>query len=361
MKNWVFKSALTLSMVATTFLARSADQPAATNAPGGSSGIGPKIQFDSTKYDFGRAVAGTMVKHDFVFTNVGDATLQITGVTPGCGCTTIGEWTHQVEPGKTGVIPIQFNSTMYNGPVSKAPSITCNDKAQPMVRFQLHGTVYKALEISPTYVQLNIMPDASEETSGKVHIVNNDPEPLTLETPTINQGSFTAEIKTNVPGKDFDVIIKTVPPLQGNSAGLITVRSSAKSNPSIVIPVNAMVRPLMTAMPTTLTIPAGPITNSESISVSLLNQGSHPITLSDPTVNAQGVEASISTSQPGKVFAATVTFPKGFQVPMDKPMTLTVKTDNPRFPTVQVPIKQQMASAGAPPPPMPKKPRIITQ
>src|SRR5215469_4209103 len=153
MKTWHFKTALTLSLVSTTLLGRSASQPAATNGP---AGIGPKIQFDSTTYDFGRALAGTQVKHDFVFTNVGDATLQITGVTPGCGCTTIGEWTHQVEPGKTGVIPIQFNSTMYNGPVTKMPSITCNDKSQPMVRFQLHGTVYKTLEFTPAYVSLNI-------------------------------------------------------------------------------------------------------------------------------------------------------------------------------------------------------------
>jgi hypothetical protein len=171
MKTRLFKSALTLSLLVAPFLARSAGQPEAANAPAGANGTGPKIQFDSTKYDFGRALAGTQVKHDFVFTNIGDATLQITGVTPGCGCTTIGEWTHQVEPGKTGVIPIQFNSVNYNGPVTKAPSITCNDKTQPLVRFQIHGTIYKTLEVSPTYAALNIAPGASDETNAVVHIV----------------------------------------------------------------------------------------------------------------------------------------------------------------------------------------------
>jgi hypothetical protein len=359
MKTRILKSALTLSLLTISFLVRSAGQPEASNAPANTNGVGPKIQFDSTKYDFGRALAGTQVKHDFVFTNIGDATLQINGVTPGCGCTTIGEWTHQVEPGKTGVIPIQFNSANYNGPVNKTPSITCNDKGQPLVRFLLHGIIYKTLDVSPTYAMLNIAPGASDETNAVVHIVNNEAEPLTLQMPTINASTFKAEIRTNVPGKNFDLIIRTVPPLPaGSSQALIAIGTSSKSTPTINVPVIAMMQPLFNAMPATLTIPAGPITNSETISVFLRNMGSQPVALSDPSVDAQGVQAAINATQPGKVFAASVTFPGGFQMPVGKPMTLTVKTDNPRFPTVEVPIRQASAT---PHPPAPQNMRTIPQ
>jgi hypothetical protein len=352
MKTWVFKSAVILSLLAMAFPARSAGQLEATNGVTSTNGIGPKIQFEATTYDFGRALAGTQVKHDFVFTNTGDATLKITGVQPGCGCTTIGEWTHEVDPGKTGVIPIQFNSTMYNGSVIKHPSITCNDKAQPMVGFTLRGTLYKIIEFSPPYVIFNIPPDADQDTNGVVHIVNNDTEPLTLQAPTSNQGAFTAELRTNVPGKDFSLIVKTVPPLPpGSSPGMITIGTSSKSTPAITVSVVAILKPLMTAMPAALTIPAGPITNSESIAVFLQNQGSRPVKLSEPSVNASGVEASISTSRPGQVFAVSVTFPNGFQMPAGKPLTLTVKTDNPRFPVMEVPIRQATAAIAPPPPP----------
>src|ERR1041385_8002204 len=64
---------------------------------------GPQIEFDSLVYDFGKTNAGTLVKHDFIFTNTGTATLQITDVRPGCGCTTAGAWDKTVEPGKTGI------------------------------------------------------------------------------------------------------------------------------------------------------------------------------------------------------------------------------------------------------------------
>ena len=71
--------------------------------------IGPKIQFETQLYEFGRVRAGDPVKYTYVFTNTGDALLVLNNVQPQCGCTAAGEWTKQVEPGQTGKIPIQFN------------------------------------------------------------------------------------------------------------------------------------------------------------------------------------------------------------------------------------------------------------
>ena len=78
---------------------------------------GPKIQFADTTFDFGKIDSGQVVKHEFVFTNTGSATLEIKDVRPGCGCTTAGTWDKTVEPGKTGMIPLQFNSTGFGGTV----------------------------------------------------------------------------------------------------------------------------------------------------------------------------------------------------------------------------------------------------
>src|SRR5215510_12204415 len=91
---------------------------------------GPKIQFAETTYDFGKVDSGTLVKHDFIFTNTGDQALEITGVRPGCGCTTAGDWDKHVEPGTTGKVPLQFNSAGYSGTVLKTTTVTCNDAAQ---------------------------------------------------------------------------------------------------------------------------------------------------------------------------------------------------------------------------------------
>ena len=83
---------------------------------------GPKIQFATPMYDFGKVKSGELVKYTYVFTNVGGATLQVSNVQASCGCTTAGEWTRQVEPGQTGSIPIQFNSGQLQRSRLESPS-----------------------------------------------------------------------------------------------------------------------------------------------------------------------------------------------------------------------------------------------
>lgn len=348
MTTRISKAALTLSIVAAAMMARA--QPAAINAPVSTNGIGPRIQFDSQTYNFGRVLSGTLVNHDFVFTNTGDATLEITGVMPGCGCTTIGQWTHKVEPGKTGVIPIQFRTANYNGPVVKTPSITCNDKRHTTVRFQLHGTVFRETEITPPFVMFNIAPDGNEETNATVHIVNNGQKPMMLSGAVSSQRAIHAELITNVLGKSYDVIIKTVPPLApGNTQAMISIQNKATNSQPMNLFAMAMVQPVINVTPLQITVPAGPLKTNESFSVFIRNQGSHPLALSEPSVNAQGVEAAVSESQPGRVFIAKVTFPAGFKAPAGQRLKLSIKTNNARMPMVEVPIRQLSSLAPSAP------------
>src|SRR5713101_411491 len=92
---------------------------------------GPKIQFATPQYDFGKAKAGEPVKYTYFFTNTGDATLVVSNVQPSCGCTTAGEWSRETAPGKTGTIPVQFNSANYSGNVFKTITVTSNDRDLP--------------------------------------------------------------------------------------------------------------------------------------------------------------------------------------------------------------------------------------
>ncbi len=71
--------------------------PAAATQPGT-----PRIQFSETTFDFGKVKPSDTLKHDFIVTNTGAATLEITAVQPGCGCTTAGAWDRLIKPGKSG-------------------------------------------------------------------------------------------------------------------------------------------------------------------------------------------------------------------------------------------------------------------
>src|SRR5258706_404987 len=99
----------------------------------------PKIEFATQVFDFGKHSAGELMRHDFVFTNTGGALLEITAVRPGCGCTTAGAWDRRVQPGKTGVIPLQFNSANFNGKVTKSATVSCNDPGKSNLVLQITG------------------------------------------------------------------------------------------------------------------------------------------------------------------------------------------------------------------------------
>src|SRR4051812_30773663 len=92
-----------LSLLRAAIPAAAAEAPdAATNSPpsvAAPAGPTPRIQFSETSFNFDKVLPTDSPKHDFVFTNTGQAVLEITAVRPGCGCTTAGAWTHQVEPG----------------------------------------------------------------------------------------------------------------------------------------------------------------------------------------------------------------------------------------------------------------------
>ena len=311
------------------------------------SAAGPKIVFATKLYDFGRARAGELAKCTYVFTNMGDQMLILTNVQPQCGCTAAGDWTRQVEPGKTGSIPIQFNTANYNGPVFKQVTVTCNDKSQLTLFLQLKGTVFKPIDINPNLAVLNIPPDA-ETGSVVVTITNNTEEPLTLSSPESNNRAFAAELKTIQAGKGYQLIISVVPPLPpGSVQGQISMKTTWTNMPVLNVSTYANVQPSILVIPSHITLPPAPLANAQTPSVMIQNNGTNMLTLSEPMVNAQGVETQIKETEAGRKFAALVTFPQGFEIPPGQHVELTVKSSNPKFPVVKVPVTQ-MPRAAAP-------------
>jgi hypothetical protein len=180
-----------------------------------------------------------LVKYTYVFTNAGDQLLELS-VASACGCIT-ADWSRKVEPGKTGVIPIAFNTANYSGPVLKSITVTCNDRTNPRPVLQFKGTVWRPVDVFPAMVVLNLTPDAPLPST-TVHLTNNLAEPITLSAPESNNRAFAAELKTIQPGKEFQVVIAPVSPLApGRVQAQITLKTSSTNVPVLTIPVLANV------------------------------------------------------------------------------------------------------------------------
>ncbi len=313
-----------------------------TNIPG------PQIQFATPVYDFGRAKSGEPVKYTYYFTNTGDQVLEVTHVQPSCGCTTAGEFTKRVEPGKTGAIPIQFNPGNNSGQIYKTIAVTSTARNQNTVVLQLRGAIWKAIEFIPAYSVLTIPPD-SPGASTSVRITNNLAESLVLFEPRSSNPSFQAELTTNIEGRSFELTITGKRPLaHGTVQGQVIIRTASATSPTISVPFWANVQPPMMIFPPQISLPPAPLARAANPTLTIQNNSTNRLTLSDASINVPGVDFKLTETQPGRIFNAVFTFPEGFRVPEGQQVLFTAKSSNPQMPLIKVPILQYQLPAGRP-------------
>ena len=320
--------------------------PAATISPPGASVA--KIQFAETTFDFGKVKGGEVVRHDFVFTNSGTAALEIKDVRSGCGCTTAGSWDRQVEPGKTGVIPLQFNSTGFKGTITKSATVACNDPGQSNMVLLLKSTVWNPFDVMPATAVFKVSTETQTNETRVVRLVSNLEEPVELSDVQCTNRSLQAELKTVRPGKEFELLITAVPPFTSNATvTTVSVKTSSPGNPVINVGAYIMVQPPIIVAPNQITLPTGRLSAGLSSSVKILNKGTNALALSDPRVNAPGTEVRLQEIQPGQVFGLMVNFPAGFRIKPDEKIEVTVKSNHRQFPLIKIPVIQQAPIAHA--------------
>ncbi|HEV8540789.1 MAG TPA: DUF1573 domain-containing protein [Verrucomicrobiae bacterium] len=301
---------------------------------------GSRITFDSLVFNFGKVSAGEVVKHDFVFTNTGTALLEITDVHPGCGCTTAGTWDKAVEPGKTGRIPLQFNSSGFGGMVSKSATITCNDPAHPSVILELTGTVWKPIDVSPAMVIFNVASDGQTNETKKIRIVNNTEQPITVSDLECTNQEFRVALKPVTPGKEYEVEVTSQPPFTvPNVFAQIHAKTSYDKMAMLNMSAYLMVQPPVSIAPSQLVL-TGPTTNSTSYLVTIRNQSTNSLQISDAKSDLPGVEVRINEVQPGRLYTLAIMFPDGLKMKPGETARITAKSSHPKLPLITIPVIQ---------------------
>ena len=312
--------------------------PGAALAPTNDSGA--RIQFDSTVYDFGKVMGGEQVKHTFYFTNTGVGDLVLNNVHPGCGCTVVGEWTRQARPGQWGAIPIVFNAPDSSFPVNRAITVTCNDSTKPRgVTLGLKGVVWKAVEF-PSTLSLAIRPDVTF-ASATGRITNMLEQPMMLSAPESANPLLAAYLRTNVLGRDYTLEVSNSAPLPaGNTRGLVRIKTSLPKPEVLNVTVWARVQSPVNVAPQNIVLRRAPLATNQLVYVTIANNLTNPISLSEPSVDAEGVGLTVTEGNPGRYFTVALKFPAGFELPAGRAVAFTAKTTHPQFPLVRVPITQ---------------------
>jgi hypothetical protein len=269
----------------------------------------PKIHCEKMFHDFGRVRSGTTLKHEFHVTNRGNADLAIKEIISGCSCAMIQSSPERIPPGGTASLPIVFHSSNLVGEQVRGIVVKSNDPAQPEIVLKLKGHYWTPIELEKPHALITLQPGAEQKQSTKVRIINHEEEPLRLEAPVCSIPQISASIVENIPGKEFELVITTVPPFPHKDMhAMIRLTTNSKETPVIEYPVAVIAQPPLRVTPSNLLLPFQMPDTPQPYKIQISNLTPDRIKLENPTCDAPGTQIEMREVSPGKEFELIVRF-----------------------------------------------------
>lgn len=158
-------------------------------------------EISPTTFDFGYVTQNKLLTRHFWIKSIGDETLKIKGIFPGCGCTQIPLPDSSVAPGDSMMLTISFSTSRFQGPVEKTPTVTTNVNSRPAKLFILANVVPGVENDGPLQMEPEIL-DVSQFNSrtrrqARFQVTNTSNQDLDLIVTDSSLKSF--EVK--LPGK----------------------------------------------------------------------------------------------------------------------------------------------------------------
>jgi hypothetical protein len=203
--------------------------PAAASAGGG-----PKAVVDKSAFDFGKVVEDQALAHTFIIKNTGEAPLIIEDVDPDCACT-VPQFDKRIAPGDTGEITLTIKPFSVLRQFTKRTRVRTNDPEQRQLVFTLTGVGQPFIEIRPSHI-VRLRGAPGQVIQGEVHFISNLKGPFKI-TGVQNDIPDKVEVnlKTEVPDKEYVLVVKNIRQESGPYAGLIRLTTDSKERPRLIV------------------------------------------------------------------------------------------------------------------------------
>ena len=106
------------------------------------SGLKAEIRFEKTEHNLGRIQQGEKVGYNFMFTNIGEASLLIQDASASCGCTVPKYSREPIAPGERGSVEVVFDSSGRMGKQSKKVTLKTNGKV-PVIYLTIKADIIR--------------------------------------------------------------------------------------------------------------------------------------------------------------------------------------------------------------------------
>lgn len=126
---------------------------------------GPQLSIPESEFHFGKVPQSCTISHTFWLYSVGDDTLRITKIIPGCGCTKAPVEDSVLAPGDSTRLDILFDTGRYGGYVTKKPYIETN-MGEEKIMLAIHTHILNSpdsawpLTLNPNYLDVSQFSEA---------------------------------------------------------------------------------------------------------------------------------------------------------------------------------------------------------
>lgn len=316
-------------------------------AEAGTSGPRPKIEVRETRQDGGVVEEGTVVRFQFEVANRGQADLELTQVKPSCGCA-ITKWDRVIKPGAHGTIEAQMDTRYFRDSITKYLTICSNDPVRPQVELTIAARVLPLVKISPDPVARLAVGDKA--ATQEFTLERNGGQPMKI-VQVIPYATYIKVETTPLPGQGrYKLTVTAMPdaPL-GRSTVPVVVWTDVEKAGTLTLIV-AVERGIVTVPPmVSYGIVPHEIKTPRQASVTIL-RNSTPFHVKTVTVNDPALAIRLETVRDGAEYLVTVTYLGGWDTGLRR-KTLTVTTDDPKQPVIEIPVQAvvQAKIANAPP------------
>lgn len=308
----------------------------------------PRAVAPQPVWDAGTVGRGDALRHDFVLRNEGNAVLHVRDVQPACGCT-VAKFDASIPPGGQGLISAEVHTETFRGPIAKDVTVLTNDATNPSIVLTLRADVRPWVDVAPGYVHFVHVQTAAAPTSVQTLWSGDrtDLQVLAVESPlpavTV---AFrpAAEAERNPEGSGRQWVVTATLASEAPSgplSGDLVVRTNHPQQPELLVPLAGYVRPLLMVSPPAADFGSFSPSEPRRGSVVVTNYGADPVRVLGVDSDVKGLSAQVSEREKGKKYDVNLTVAAGV-APGPFAGTLRVRTDSPRQPLLEIPIKGEV-------------------
>ena len=314
----------------------------------GAQGAGPNMVVAEKIVDVGTVAQGEVVEVDFKIANEGNETLQVKAVRPTCGCT-VADYDKEIAAGGEGLVKAKLDTKDFSGPISKSILIMTNDPREPTVSVVIKADVRPFVEVLPRpLIRFNAV--QSEPMTEKIVVVATERDRdfkvikvtshVPFLKPTVRE--LTGEEKVpGKPGKQFEVGVEIEDDAPvGPVSAKLTIYTDHPKAKEVVVKVYGVVRALIHVTPSQVQFGTVDAKAKAGRNLIVVNNrtGDASMEVTGVSVDDDAFDTTVATIEEGRRYQVTVHVQADAEIGPHT-ATLTLKTTDPDFPEITVPVK----------------------